>query len=176
MHSADRRLCVVEVIAVPGSCLILWQWCHHQQSEAAEECSDDWGQQCIAVLCCFLYRSSSDIRHLIFYMPKTSRPPLMGCSILIWLHKKKIWAFILFGKQHSRFSKAFWVALQETGMQRLFSFVNWHMWLSAKTGLSSCNSVQIFISWSYHDVILHRKLTHASTNNVYLFTNSLTKA
>lgn len=41
-----------------------------------------------------LTRSSSDIRHFLFFLPKMYPSALMGCLILIWLHKKKIWAFI----------------------------------------------------------------------------------
>lgn len=83
-------------------------------------------------------RSSSDIRHL--FLPKMCSPALMGCSILIWLHKKKIWAFILFRKQHSSFTKAFSAALRETGIQQLFPFASCLMWYSLKKGFTFINT------------------------------------
>ena len=90
---------------------------------AEEECDDDdqgqqWRELSWAALPSVI-RSSSDIRHF-FFLPKMCPPALMGCRILIWLHKKKIWAFILFRKQHSSFTKAFSVSLPETGNEQLF--------------------------------------------------------
>lgn len=105
------------------------QWCHRQQSSQLRSVmmmtKDNNGELSCAALP-LVTRSASDIRHL--FLPKMCSPALMGCSILIWLHKKKIWAFILFRKQHSSFTKALRVALQETGIQQLFPFLSWLMW------------------------------------------------
>lgn len=102
---------MVEAKEVPGSFLILWQWCHCQQSEQQRSViitKDNNGELSCAALP-QVNRSSSDVRQ--FFLPKMCPPALMGCWILILLHNKMIWAFILFRKQHSSFKKAFRVSL-----------------------------------------------------------------
>lgn len=113
---------------------------------AAEECDDKQEQQWRAVLCCALFSDVELITHF-FLLPKMYPPALMGCWILIPLHKKKIWAFILFRKQYSSYTKAFRVALHEMekGIQRLFFFCKMAYVVVWKQ-VTPCNSVQRYLS------------------------------
>lgn len=58
-------------------------------------------------------------------LAKMCPPALMGCWLLIWLHKKKIWAFILFRKAALWIRKRFQNGPEETGIQRLFYFLKY---------------------------------------------------
>lgn len=121
---------VIEAKVVTGSLLILLPWSPHQQSEqlrSAMMTKDNNGELFCAVLPLVTHRSSV-IRHFLY---KIYPPALMGRSILIWLHKKKNWAFILFRKQHSSFTKSFLSGLAK-GRE--------------SSGLPSCSSVHRYFS------------------------------